>query len=138
MGKGLADWRVLTVAYVLVFGLWGFLAKIGTSHLNWQTVTLLVVITNTVVVVFLCLPGFQWSWSSTHGLCILAGLMAGVGSVLFYKALSIAPASRVIPISSQYILVTAALTVLFLHEPIRARILVGILFSALSVYLLVG
>ena len=132
------EWRLLAVAYVFVFGLWGFLAKVVATRLNWQTVTLVIVLTNAMVVLFSCLSGFQRPWSAAHSLCVLAGLLGGAGSLLFYKTLSLAPASRVIPIASQYILVTVLLSFLFLKEVVDVRTWVGVALSILALLCLAG
>ena len=53
-----------------------------------------------------------------------------------FRALSLGPASIVVPIYGMFIVGGAVLGVLFLHEPVTARKLAGIGFAAISILLL--
>lgn len=63
---------------------------------------------------------------------VLAG---GIGVVTYYKAMQLAPSSKVVPIAASYPLVTAVLSVIFLGEKITIERLAGIVLIIVGIYL---
>lgn len=130
------DWRVLVLITVFSWGLWGFLAKVASVKLNWQTLCLYVGVAMTAVILAACITRATFTPDRSHFLALLAGIFAGVGSLSFYKAIEKAPASVVIPISTQYIILTVILSTLILHEPLLIRRIIGLLFGIMAIILL--
>ena len=64
------------------------------------------------------------------------GIALTVAVTSLFRALSLGPASIVVPIYGMFIVGGAVLGVLFLHEPVTARKLAGIGFAAISILLL--
>lgn len=131
-------WKFLVAIYILSAGVWGFLVKLISRRLDWVTLTVLVLVSNALFVTAASFRHVQWTWHPLLPLGILAGLLAAVASLAFYGAISAAPATVVIPLTSQYILVTALLSILFLKEPVNWRILLGIGTGVVSIILLAG
>lgn len=132
----LSNWKFLMVCYVILFGVWGFLLKIVSSRLDWKVALFYVWITVFVTMMIFCFRSMDFGWSRYHLLAVFAGIIAAFGTMAFYKALTLAPATLIIPVSAQYILVTVVLCVIFLREPISLRIIAGIACSISAILLL--
>jgi len=62
-------------------------------------------------------------------------LAGGIGVVTYYKAMQLAPSSKVVPIAAAYPLVTAVLSMLFLGEKISFERFAGIILIITGIYL---
>ncbi|AXG07535.1 multidrug transporter [Haloplanus rubicundus] len=65
----------------------------------------------------------------------LAGLFLAVGILAYYRALSLGPVSAVVPIFGTFLVISAAMGVLFLSESLTARKVAGIGCAMLGIYL---
>ena len=131
-----SNWRLLVGLYIVLAGTWGFLAKLSARHLtSWQLVFLTATTASIVMAATSArrLGSLKSPWAIV---AVAAGILAAIGSVLFYRALTLAPANVVIPSSSLYIVVTAILSVMFLKEPLTVPHLLGILLALLAIPLL--
>lgn len=131
-----SNWKLLIAFYICASGLWGFFLKIASRQLDWKTALFCVWISMSLVYLILIFKNTNFAWSKFHLLALLAGIIASIGTMAFYKALSLAPASLVIPFSAQYILITVLLCIFFLKEPLNLRIILGILTSIIAIALL--
>jgi uncharacterized membrane protein len=130
------NWFVLIILYIIVTGLWGFFAKFSSGILNWQTNMSYVWFTAFVINISYIFNNIKWGFTKAHWFAIVGGIFAAIGTIIFYKALSLAPASKVIPISSTYIVLTVLLCILFLKEPLTWKLILGIIFGISSIILL--
>lgn len=73
-------------------------------------------------------PSAFWAYAT--------GAALSVAVVSFFRALSLGPASVVVPIYGMFIVGGAVLGMLFLNEPANLRKLVGIGLAAVSVFLI--
>ena len=64
------------------------------------------------------------------------GIALTVAVMSLFRALSLGPASIVVPIYGMFIVGGAILGILFLHEPITARKLAGIVLAIISIILI--
>jgi len=64
------------------------------------------------------------------------GIALTVAVMSLFRALSLGPASIVVPIYGMFIVGGAVLGILFLHEPVTARKVVGIGLAVISIFLL--
>ena len=70
-------------------------------------------------------------------LFVLSGLLASlVGMWSYFKVLKISPASKIVPLSAVYPLVTAVLSVLLLRENVTLFRVIGTVFIILGVILI--
>lgn len=129
-------WKFLVLFYIIAFGLWGFLLKVVIGKIGWKTTLFYVWIALSLINFIFVLRYVDFGITRFHLLAFLAGIIASVGTIAFYKALSLAPASLIIPLSAQYILVTTFLCILLLKEPISLRLILGIIFSIIAIVLL--
>lgn len=130
------DWRVLVATHVIASGVWGFALKLVLKHVEWKTAMFYVWTTIFVGFSLFVFRGAKLGWTQHHRLAILTGLIAAVGTAAFYKALSLKPASVVVPLSAQYVAITSLLSWAFLDEPMTPRIVAGLTLSIASVILL--
>ena len=64
-----------------------------------------------------------------------AGVLLAVGILAYYRALSLGPVSAVVPIFGTFLVISAAMGVLFLNESLTARKVAGIGCAMLGIYL---
>jgi len=69
-------------------------------------------------------------WSYATGIALIVAVAS------LFRALSLGPASEVVPIYGMFVVGGALLGIVFLNEPVTHRKLLGILFAALSIYLI--
>ena len=73
-------------------------------------------------------PSALWSYATG------VALIVAVASL--FKALSLGPATEVVPIYGMFVVGGALLGIVFLNEPLTVRKFLGITFAALSIYLI--
>jgi transporter family protein len=76
--------------------------------------------------------------SPSAGFAYATGVALTVAVVSLFRALSLGPASTVVPIYGMFIVGGALLAVLFLGEPLSARKLLGIALAVVSIFLIAG
>lgn len=129
------NYQIYCLITLLGWGLWGFGTKLlGKFYPPFP----LSFFSNVGTVIFLCffilkfpLPINKFSFYS-----LINGLIAGVGTIGFYFALSKGEASVVFPITSLYIVFPVILGYIFLKEPITLKHFLGFIFSLIAIYLL--
>ncbi len=132
----LDDWRVLAIGAAVLWGFWGFFAKVATERLDWRTALVFVVATHCVVIMSSTIWQAKWGISRWHVAAIAAGCFGGIGAILMYRAFEKASGSLAIAVSAQYVLVTALLSWLLLNEHLGLRRIVGIVLAVVAVVLL--
>lgn len=112
-------WLIPSLAYVVLTGALGVTVKLATRHLAWQEVVLWTAIVYAVIAVVMLIGGAV-SLRAGQGtvMALLSGVLAAAGLIVFFIALSHGSASRVVPITSAYPLVTLALSAIVLSEHI--------------------
>jgi len=65
----------------------------------------------------------------------VAGLCLAVGILAYYRALSLGPASVVVPVFGMFLVTSSLVSVAFLDESFTVRKAVGILLAVVAVYL---
>ena len=136
-----SNWKFLVIIYIIAAGFWGFFLKIILNKLDWKT-TMLAITSVWVILILVYLIFFgkeiNFSWNRYYILAIMTAIIGALYGVVLYKVLSLKPASIVIPMTAQYVLITALLSFIFLKEPITLRGVFGIVFSIISIILLAG
>jgi transporter family protein len=84
--------------------------------------------------------GLGWAdlFSPSAGWAIATGLAMAVGVSALFRGLSLGPASVVVPIYCMFSAGGALLGMIFLHEPVTLRRLLGLALAAVSVFLIAG
>jgi transporter family protein len=69
---------------------------------------------------------------------VLSGLATGVSWLAYYRALQLAPASRVAPIDKLSLPITVLLAALLLAEPMSPRLLAGVALMVVGAMVTIG
>lgn len=130
------DWRLLALLTALGWGIQGPLAKAAVSDVGWRAAFV------TVFFGFLIVSGAVYLTAPIEPLgygyliALVSGIVGGLGSWAFYRALDDVELSVLIPVTAQYVLVTAIIGILFMHEKVTPTRIVGIVLSVIAVILL--
>ncbi|UTY24127.1 EamA family transporter [Treponema denticola] len=123
-------WAVFAFLSAVFAALTSILAKVGIEGLNSNLATAL----RTVVVLAIAW-GMVFLTNTQHGIIdiskkswiflTLSGLATGASWLCYYKALQIGEASKVVPIDKLSVVITLILAVIFLHENLNAKSILG-------------
>ena len=124
-----SGWLWFALASALFAGLTAILGKIGVGGINSNLATL---IRTCVILLFtagLIQARGEWSGLRDAGartwvFLVLSGLATGASWLCYYRALQLAPASRVAPVD-KFSVVIAIVLGLLLGEPASPRLLLG-------------
>ena len=123
-------WAVFALLSAVFAALTSILAKVGIEGVNSNLATAL----RTVVVLAMAW-GMVFLTGAQHGIVnisrkswvflILSGLATGASWLCYYKALQLGEASKVVPIDKLSVVITLILAVIFLHENINVKSVIG-------------
>ena len=123
-------WAVFAFLSAVFAALTSILAKVGIEGVNSSLATAvrtvvvlamawgMVLITNTQ-------DGIMDISKKSWIFLILSGLATGASWLCYYKALQIGEASKVVPIDKLSVVITLILAVIFLHENMNAKSILG-------------
>jgi len=124
------SWLAYALGSAFFAGLTAILGKLGVEGLNSNLATFI----RTVVVLGVTggLVSWQRDWTMPSRLVarplaflVLSGVASGLSWLCYYRALQLAPASRVAPIDKLSVAFAIALGVTVLGEPLTARVAIG-------------
>ena len=124
------SWLAYALGSAFFAGLTAILGKLGVEGLNSNLATFI----RTVVVLGVTggLVSWQRDWTMPSRLAarplaflVLSGVATGLSWLCYYRALQLAPASRVAPIDKLSVAFAIALSVTVLGEPLTARVAIG-------------
>lgn len=129
---------------MLIWGLWGFLAKLALQQVKWQMMMLIACVTYVVLYAILAValfvtsrPALQFSAPGLGGRALLVAIAtaAGFGGVVpFYLALDQGKAAIVVPLTAGYSVITVLLALFVLGEALRPTQYVAVvLFIAAAI-----
>lgn len=115
----------------LFAGLTALFGKLGLAAVNSNFATLLRVL---VIALFTaCVVSVRREWVPVAGIgmrslwfLVLSGLATGISWLCYYRALQLAPASRVAPLDKLSVVIAVLLGVLILGEPMNAKLALGV------------
>ena len=123
-------WAVFAFLSAVFAALTSILAKVGIEGVNSNLATAV----RTVVVLAMAW-GMVFITNTQDGIMdiskkswiflILSGLATGASWLCYYKALQIGEASKVVPIDKLSVVITLILAVIFLHENMNAKSILG-------------
>lgn len=135
-------WFVFALLSSVFAALTSILAKVGIEGINSSLATAI----RTVVVVFMAW-GMVFITNTQSGIesisrkswifLILSGLATGASWMCYYRALQIGEASKVVPVDKFSIVITVLLAFLFLHEPMSAKTVVGLLLITAGTFVMI-
>ena len=125
---------------LITFGFWGFFPKLAMNYIAPQSAVIYQVLGGLFVgIVGLALVGFK---PETHPMGILFALLTGItgvlGTLFYYSAASRGQISIVVSLTALYPLITILLAIIFLHETLTLKQVVGLCFAISAIVLLAG
>lgn len=135
-------WFIFALLSAIFAALTSILAKIGIEGVNSNLATAI----RTVVVVLMAwgmvfLTNTQsgiWEISKKSWMfLIFSGISTGASWLFYYKALQIGDASKVVPIDKFSVVITLILAVVFLHEQLTIKSLVGCILIGIGTLIMV-
>ena len=122
------NWLFLTLAAMFLWGFWGFFSKLATFFIRdvdaavYQSIGVVAV---TLIAAFFV--RFQPKGNSSGILfAVLSGASATLAAFFFFAAITRGRCSVVVSMTALYPIVTLALSVLFLHETVTLKQLLGV------------
>ncbi|AEB08030.1 EamA family transporter [Desulfobacca acetoxidans] len=134
----MTGWLFYSVLALIFWGFWGIFNKIASSHLPCWAIFWVELFVYLIVGVFiwgLLRTPVAWTLPGLAA-AIAAGFSGGLALFFFLKALSLGPATVVVPLTSLYPLITVVLGAILLQESLTLRHLAGIILAAGAVWLL--
>ena len=135
-------WAVFAFLSAVFAALTSILAKVGIEGVNSNLATAV----KTVVVLAMAW-GMVFITNTQDGIMgiskkswiflILSGLATGASWLCYYKALQIGEASKVVPIDKLSVVITLILAVIFLHENMNAKSILGSLLITVGTFCMV-
>lgn len=133
-------WLLYSLAVMGVWGTWGFFARMAARSVTPQNLVLLGAIGGLLMYpIFFAIfhEHLKFNWHNADCYyAVIGGILGTIGALLFFWAISRGEASRVVPITAMYPVITVILAWLFLKEPLTAQKITGIVFAMLGVCLL--
>jgi bacterial/archaeal transporter family protein len=134
------DWRVFAFASAFFAALTAIFGKIGVSEINSDLATFYR--TLIILAVSALLVSVRQEWQapgtlSSRGLVflVLSGIATGLSWLCYFRALQMAPASRVAPIDKFSVVLVVVFAVLVLGEKLTWKVAVGSVLIAGGVIL---
>lgn len=135
------DWKIYSLGALLLWGIWGFLGKIGSRDLSdRQFLTF-------AVLGFSCALPFLFLWTGRElvqvasgravAIAMLTGVISVGASLCYYMAISKGEVSRIVVVTSVYPVVTCILSYLLLGERLEWGQILGVVLCLAGVLLLV-
>jgi transporter family protein len=134
------SWFYLSLITFILWGLWGFLAKLSSKYIGPQAVYIWGSVGASVVtLISLLFLGFRFEFRQGGVIyALLGGLAGGGGVIFFYYALREGKASLVVTMTALYPLFTIILSYLILKEEISLRQTIGMVLALIAMVLMAG
>lgn len=132
------EWLQLSILTLILWGLWSFLIKLSSLHLDLKSILVYESLGSLIVsCALLFLMRFKPDFN-VKGIVFaaLAGISLGVGGILFVYALSKGRAAIVISLTALYPAIAVLLTYFFLGEQISLKHFFGIMTALVAFVLL--
>lgn len=135
------DWKIYSLGALLLWGVWGFLGKIGTRELTSRQMLFYAVLGFACALPALALWAgrelIQVASGKAVAIAMLTGMVSVGASLCYYLAISKGEVSRIVAVTSVYPVVTCMLSYLILGERLEWSQIIGVLLCLASVLLLV-
>jgi transporter family protein len=136
-------WKVFAVASAVFAALTAIFGKVGVAQMSSDLATFV----RTVVILMLTalVITFRSEWQRPDGLSrwgvvslALSGLATGLSWLCYYRALQLAPASRIAPIDKLSVVFVVVFAALFLNEPLTWKVGLGAVFVTLGAVIMIS
>jgi bacterial/archaeal transporter family protein len=134
------DWRVFALGSAFFAALTAIFGKVGVSDINSDLATFYRTLVILGVSALLVSARQEWQAPSTLShkgllLLVLSGIATGLSWICYFRALQLAPASRVAPIDKFSVILVVLFAVLLLGEKLTWKVGIGSILIAGGVIL---
>ncbi len=132
------SWVFFAVLALLLWGVWGFTARLAAESIGWREMTVLASIgsvSSMIVFALLTRPNLSYPLDAFM-LAFIVGVLGFMGAPIFYAALERHPSAIVIVVTSLYPVVTIILSTLILKEALTTRQVIGIALAIAALVLI--
>jgi transporter family protein len=134
------DWRVFALGSAFFAALTAIFGKVGVSEINSDLATFYRTLIILGVSALLVSARQEWQAPGTLSLkglvfLVLSGIATGLSWLCYFRALQMAPASRVAPIDKFSVVLVVLFAVLFLGERLTWKVAMGSILIAGGVIL---
>lgn len=133
-------WIIPSVMALILWGIWGFLAKLSSELVDWKKYMAVAGIIYLALSLTLIIAYKIDLTQNVRGVLMSAAatIAGSIGTIFLYIALEREKASIVIPFTALYPAITAILSILLLGERPSLPQILGIFLACISVVLLAG
>lgn len=136
-----AGWQLFAVGSALFAALTAIFGKLGVAEINSNMATLIRTVIILAMSAAIVMARGEWEplgKLSRFGttMLVLSAFATGLSWLCYYRALQMAPASRVGPIDKLSVVLVIIVAVVFLREPLTAHVVIGGLLITAGVVLL--
>jgi transporter family protein len=115
----MSGWLLPSLAYIVLLGALGVTTKLALRDVSWHDVILWTAAAYLVIaVVMLALGQARFGTGTGDFWAVVSAVLASSALIMFYVALGRGEASRVVPLTSAYPLVTVVLSMIVLSEEV--------------------
>jgi bacterial/archaeal transporter family protein len=133
----MSSWILPAVGYILTVGAVGVTSKLALRTITWQELLLWVpIVYAAIAIVFAVTSGARLPFGTGGGWALLTAFFVALGAVFLFIALSRGEASKVVPVTSAYPVVTLVGSALFLAEAITLLRVIGTVLVVSGVVLI--
>ena len=130
-------WLQLSLTTLVLWGLWGFFAKIVLNSVNWRSLFVFSTVGSiflTAIFIVFARPSFAFNMQTCSAM--LVGMLGVGASMTFYYALEQGKVSIVVPLTAMYPLVTVILAAVILREKLSPTQGIGVILAIVAVLLI--
>lgn len=124
------NWKLFALASALFASLTALFGKVGVSTINSNLATLIRTVVILILLAAIVTYRKNWQWpdelpSKSIVFLVLSGIATGLSWLCYYKALQMAPASRIAPFEKISVAFTIILAAVFLNETLTWKTILG-------------
>lgn len=124
------SWQLFAVASAFFAGLTAIFGKLGVAGLNSNLATFIRTVVILAITAAIVSWRREWQWPRDAEwrpilFLLLSGIATGLSWLFYYRALQMAPASLVAPTDKLSVVFAIVLALVFLGEPLTARLALG-------------
>ncbi|HEY3789146.1 MAG TPA: EamA family transporter, partial [Urbifossiella sp.] len=123
-------WQLFAFGSAFFAALTALLGKLGVAEINSNLATLIRTMVILGVAAMIVTARSEWEplgRLSRHGMVmlVLSGIATGLSWLCYYRALAMAPASKVAPIDKLSVALVIVFAIVFLGEPLTWKVAIG-------------
>ena len=135
-------WWIYALLSALFASLTAILAKVGLKNIDSDLATairtIVILVMTWAIVFYKGIPSTASMTKSNLVFLIMSGIATGLSWLFYFKALQIGNVSQVAPVDKLSVALTIVLSVLFLHESLTVKTMIGTGFIIGGIFLVIN